>query len=161
MSLNKSTLSRAIEDVLDQKPSLPEAAASWAKAYLSYAQTAMSSASSLPINAAGNLGILQGAFTGGFQALSSTAAAAAIAGGVTAFWSATLWVGPTAAGTTAVPGNFSLAGALAQLFADNSKTSASEKASAFADAFDSGAKQVTVLDVLFVQPSPPVTGPIT
>jgi hypothetical protein len=161
MSLNKSTLASAIEDVLKKKPSLPEAALGWARAYGSYAQSAMSSVSSLPTNASGNLGILQGAFMGAFQARSSAGAAAAIAAGVVSFWTAILWVGPTAAGSTIMPGNVALSGTLAQLFSETGKKSESEKAGAFADAFDAGAKQVLVLDVLFVQPSPPVSGPIT
>jgi hypothetical protein len=161
MSLNKSTLSRAIEDVLNNKPAASEAAVSWAKAYVSYAQSAMSTASSLPTNAMGNLGILQGAFTGAFQAQTSTGAAAAISAGVTSFWTAIIWAGAAASGTTAMPGNVSLSGSLAQIFSDTGQKSASEKASALADAFASGAEQVVVLDIPNAQPAPPISGPIS
>ncbi|MCP4664710.1 MAG: hypothetical protein GY856_55730 [bacterium] len=161
MPLNKSTLSSALENVLKNKPSLAEAAQSWADAYAGYAQNAMSSASSLPTNAMGNLGLLQGAFAGAFQARSSAGAAAAIAAGVTSFWTAVVWTGGTAAGSTIVPGNMALSGSLAQIFADTEEKSESEKASAFADAFDAGAKQVVVLDIPHVQPAPPISGPIS
>jgi hypothetical protein len=161
MSLIKASLARALESVLQQKPSLPDAVLGWARAYLSYAQTAMSSVSSLPANAAGNLGLLQGAFQSAFQARSAPGAAAAIAAGVMSFWSTIVWVGPSASGSTVVPGNVSLSATLAQLFANTNKQSEGDKANAFADAFDAGAKQVIVLDVLFAQPSPPVSGPIT
>lgn len=161
MSLNKSTLSSALEDVLTKKQSLDEAALSWAKAYVSYAQNAMSSASSLPTNAMGNLSILQGAFLGAFQARSSSGAAAAVSAGVMSFWTAIIWVGATAAGATIVPGNFSLSGSLTAIFANSEQKSESEKAGALADAFDSGAKQVLVLDIPYAQPAPPISGPIS
>ena len=160
MSLNKSSLSSALEDVLNNKPAIEEAALSWAKAYVSYAQNAMSSASSLPTNAMGNLGILQGAFTGAFQSRTSTGAAAAISAGVTTFWAGIIWAGAAASGATIVPGNISLSGSLAQIFSDTEWKSASEKARALADAFDSGANQVVVLDIPFAQPAPPISGPI-
>ena len=77
------------------------------------------------------------------------------------FWSAMAWVGPTAAGVTASPGNASLAGTLAALFADTSAKSERDRAAAIADAFDAGAKLVIVNDVPFAQPAPPIVGPVS
>lgn len=161
MSLDKSTLAQSLEDVLNRKPGLADATLGWAKAYAAYAQSAMSSVSSLPTNAMGNMALLQNAFLAGFNARQPAATAGTIAAGITGFWSAILWVGPTAAGSTLVPGNFALAGALADVFGDLARKSASAKAAQLADAFDAGARQVMVLDVLFAQPAPPVSGPIS
>jgi hypothetical protein len=160
MSLNKSALARDLEDVLTGKPSLDETALSWANAYVSYAQNAMSAASSLPVNAAGGLGILQSAFAGAFRSQSASGAAAAIGAGVTSFWATILWVGATASGATIVPGNFSLSGSLTAVFTDTAQKSESEKAGALADALDAGAKQVIALEVPYAQPAPPISGPI-
>ncbi len=161
MALIKSTLSSSLEEVLNRKPSTDEAAQSFATAYVSYASGAMSSASSLATNAQGNLSILQGAFSGAFQARSPAGAAAAISAGVMAFWTAIVWSGPSAAGTTIVPGNFSLSGALSSIFANTGEMSESDKAGALADAFDTGAKLVMVTDIPYAQPAPPITGPIS
>ncbi len=162
MPLIKASLARDLETIFERKPgSAPEAALDWAKAYVSYASSALSGAASLPVTAPANLSLLVGAFTGAFQAQSPAGAAALLAQGVMGFWSAMVWVGPTAAGTTASPGNAALAGALTAAFSDTSDKSAGDKASQIADAFDTGAKLVIVNDILFVQPAPPVVAPIS
>ncbi len=161
MTLNKASLSSALEDVLTSKQSLDEAVVAWGKAYVSYAQNAMSTVTSLPTNAMGNLSILQGAFLGAFQSQTAPAAAAAISAGIMSFWTAIIWVGPTASGATIVPGNFSLSGSLTAIFANSQQMSEAEKATALAGAFDTGAKQVLVLDVPYAQPAPPISGPIS
>jgi hypothetical protein len=160
MPLIKSSLASALEQALKQKSALPAAAASWAQAYTTYAASALTSVGSLPVTAPANMGTLVGAFTAAFNSLATQAAASTMAQGVLAFWQSMVWVGPTAAGTTISPGNTALAGALAAVFADLSDKSEGDKASALADAFDAGAKAVMVSDVLFVQPAPPVIGPI-
>jgi hypothetical protein len=161
MPLMKSSLASELEKVFNEKPAVsPEAALRWAQAYVNYAAKALTSVSSLPITAPANMGILVGAFTVAFNSLAVQAAAAVMAQGVMAFWQAMVWVGPTAAGTSISPGNASLAGALGAIFSDLSEKSAGDKASELADAFDAGAKLVIVSDVLFVQPAPPVVGPI-
>ena len=120
----------------------------------------MSTASSLPVTAPANFGILLGAFVGGLSALSSVTAGALVAQGLLAYWQAMAWVGPTAIGVTAFPGNAALAAALAATFSDVSKKSAADKAKELADAFDAGAKMVIVSDVPLIQPAPPIVGPI-
>lgn len=162
MPLLADPLAKALEAVFDRKPgSVPDAAAGWANAYQSYAASAMSSLGSLPVTAPASFGVLLSAFTGGLQAQTSSGAAGLIAQGVMSFWSAMVWVGPTAVGTTASPGNASLAAALGAVFADTSEKTAGEKARKIADAFDGGAKLVMVNDVLLIQPAPPVVAPIS
>jgi hypothetical protein len=163
MPLLAGPLSKALEAIFQQKPPAAAAAAAlWATAYLSYAASAMSSASSLPVAAAAGLPTLLGAFTGAFQKdQSASGAAGQIAQGVISFWSAQVWVGPTAAGVTTSPGNSSLASALGDIFGDTSDKTAAEKAQKIADAFDAGAKLVIVTDTPFVQPAPPIVGPIS
>jgi len=161
MPLIKPSLSSDLERALEEEPSLEEAALKWAQAYSAYAQKAMSSASSLPTNASGNVGMLQSAFSGALRAQTASGAAAAMGSGVMSFWSAIVWVGAAASGSTLVPGNFSLVGALTQVFSDTEQKSAAEKAGALADAFDAGAKQVVVMDIPFVQPAPPIIGRIS
>jgi hypothetical protein len=161
MPLMKSSLSQELESIFKRKPgSAAEAAADWAKAYVSYAASALSSAGSLPVTAMANLSMVVGAFTGAFQAQSAAGAAALMAQGVMGFWSAMVWVGPAAAGTTLSPGNFALTGALSAVFADTSKKSEGDKAGQIADAFDAGAKLVMVSDIPFV-PGPPIVAPIS
>src|SRR5262245_17707661 len=119
MPLVKSSLAVDLENIFNQKPSTAaDAAASWAQAYTTYAANALSTATSLPITAPANMGILVGAFTSAFNAMDSQAAAALMAQGVMAFWQAMVWVGSTAAGTTASPGNTALGGALGATFSD-------------------------------------------
>jgi hypothetical protein len=162
MPLMKASLSRDLADIFKRKPSSPpEAAVDWAKAYVAYGGSALSSAASLPVTAPANLPILIGAFTGAFQAQSPAGAAALMAQGVMGFWSAMAWVGPAAAGVTASPGNAALAAALSAVFADTSKKSEGDKANQIADAFDSGAKLVIVSDIPFAQPAPPIVAPIS
>ena len=159
MALIKSSLRQKLESVLDAQPKSADAAGSdWANAYLDYASLAMSSMSSLPVTASASLGLLVSAFTAGFQAQGSSAAGAQIAQGVSSFWSAQAWVGPGLVGTTASPGNEALASSLSAIFADTSGSNA-DKASALADAFDSGAKSVMVSDVSPVPVT--VVGPIS
>src|SRR5262245_25599876 len=161
MPLVKSTLAAQLENIFNQKPATSaDAAVSWAQAYTSYAASALSTASSLPVTAAANTGILVGAFTSAFNALATQAAAAVMVQGVMAFWQAMVWAGPTAAGTTASPGNAALAGALGAIFSDTSDKTASDKASELADAFDAGAKLVIVSDIPFAPPPTPIVGPI-
>ncbi|HEX7119494.1 MAG TPA: hypothetical protein VF212_11940 [Longimicrobiales bacterium] len=160
MALTRSTLADALADVFQSRPSTTaEAGLRWARAYHAYASGALSAAGSLPVNAAAGFGILVGAFTGALAAMDAEAAAAAITAGVMVFWQSMAWAGPTAAGTTAAPGNFALVPALAAIFAD-SGGGAREKADRLADAFDAGARMVIVVDVPFVQPAPPIVGPI-
>lgn len=162
MPLLANPLAQALEAVFQQKPSsVLDAASGWACAYQSYAASALSSAGGLPVTAPLNFGILLGAFAGAFMAQTSSGAAALMAQGVMSFWSAMVWVGPLAAGTTISPGNSSLSSALGSLFDDTSESTAGDKARRFADAFDAGAKLVIVSDVLFIQPSSPVVGPIS
>lgn len=162
MPLVKSTLSQSLEAVYRAKPSASaQAAADWAQAYLAFAATALSSAGSLPVTAAANLGILLGAFTGAFEARSASGAASLMASGVTGFWSAMVWAGPAAVGTTLSPGNMSLASALAAVFSDTSDKSDGDKARQIADAFEAGAKTVMVNDIPLIQPAPPIVGPIS
>lgn len=161
MALNKSTLADALARVLEASPATAaDAAAQWANAYAGYAAAATSSASSLPVNAAANVAILLGGFQSGLAALMPVSAGALVAQGVTTFWQAIAWVGPTASGTTAFPGNASLAAMLAAIFTDLGRKSPQDKANELADAFDAGARTVLVVDVPFVQPAPPIIGPI-
>jgi hypothetical protein len=161
MPLSASTLAQDLERVFNAKPvSAADAAAAWANAYQTYATGALSVAASLPVGAPANFGILLGAFTGGLSAFTAVSAGALIAQGIAAYWQAMAWVGPTAAGVTAFPGNVALAAALGALFADLSGKSAADKANDLASAFDAGAKAVVVSDVPFVQPLPPIVGPI-
>ena len=160
MALNDSALAKDLERVLGSEPaSTVDAASAWMKAYQSYAQGALSTASSLPVTVPANASILLGGFTAGLSALTSATAGALIAQGITAFWQAMVWVGPTAAGTTSSPGNTALAGALAAVFGDLSGRSAAAKASDLAKAFDAGAKAVIVSDIPFI-PGAAIVGPI-
>jgi hypothetical protein len=162
MALVKSTLAQQLEDVLKRKSgTAADAAAGWATAYVSYAASAMSSASSLATTAAANQGVLVSAFSAAFSSQTSAGAAAAIETGVMSFWTAMVWAGPTAVGSTLSPGNAGLSAALAAIFADTSKQSESDKANHLADAFDAGARLVIVNDVPLVQPAPPIVGPIS
>ncbi len=162
MPLMKSGLSQQLESILKRRPaSAPEAGADWAQAYVSYAASALSGAGSLPVTAMASLSLVTSAFTGAFQAQSPAGAAALMAQGVMGFWSAMVWVGPTAAGTTVAPGNFALSAALGAVFSDTSKKSEGDKASEIADAFDAGAKLVMVSDIPFIQPAPPIVAPIS
>jgi len=161
MPLSRSTLANALQRVFDASPATAaDAAAQWANAYAGYAGGAISSASSLPVNAAANSAILLGGFQGGLAAFTPMSAGALVAWGIITFWQAIVWVGPTASGATAFPGNAGLAPALAAIFADLSRKSPQDKANDLADVFDAGAKTVIVMDVPFVQPAPPIVGPI-
>ncbi|MEP7305158.1 MAG: hypothetical protein ABJA98_06540 [Acidobacteriota bacterium] len=162
MPLSKSTLAQDLERVLTDKPSsAADAAAGWAKAYLTYATGALSTASSLPVSAPAGFSLVLGAFQAGFAAQSSGTAGAVVAQGLTAFWQGIAWVGPTAVGVTAFPGNPALAADLGALFADLGGKSAADKANDLASAFDTGAKAVIVSDVPLIQPAPPIVGPIS
>jgi len=162
MPLQKSSLSQDLESLFKNKPSAAaQAASTWASAYVSYASGALSAASSLPVTAASNQSMLVGAFTAAFSSMTSAGAAALMSQGVIGFWTAMVWVGPTAVGTTVFPGNPALSGALAAIFADTSNQSESDKARALADAFDAGAKMIIVSDVPLVQPAPPIVGPVS
>lgn len=161
MPLSASALAQELERVFTTKSaSSVDAAAAWANAYRTYATGALSVAASLPVGAPANFGILLGAFTAGLSALTAVTAAALIAYGITAYWQAMIWTGPTAAGTTVFPGNAALAATLGGIFADLSGKSATDKANDLATAFDAGARAVVVSDVPFVQPAPPIVGPI-
>jgi hypothetical protein len=158
MALVKSTLSQKLQSLLDARPgSTSDAGSDWANAYLAYASLGMSSQSSLPVAAAASLGLLVGAFTGAFEARSSTAAGAQIAQGVQSFWASQVWVGPAIVGTTAFPGNMALASELSSIFSDTSGSNG-DKAGRIADAFDAGAKTVMVQDIT---PVSTVVGPIS
>ena len=162
MPLVKAKLARELENILPgEYYSSPEAAERWARAYVSFAGTAVSSAGSLPANAQGNMGIVVGAFTGAFNSLSSAGAASAIASGILSFWQAIVWVGPTASGATIWPGNCSLSATLQMIFEDRRGKSVGDKAGELADAFEAGAKIVMVSDIPYVQPAPPIVGPIS
>jgi hypothetical protein len=162
MPLLKSTLAQQLESLFQSRPASPaQAASSWASAYVSYASAGLSAAASLPVTAAANQSMLVGAFTAGLSSMTSAGAAALMAAGVTGFWSAMVWAGPTAAGTTLFPGNPTLATALGAVFADTSGQSEADKARALADAFDAGAKLVIVNDLPLVQPAPPIVGPVS
>jgi hypothetical protein len=161
MALNKSTLADALARVLEASPATAaDAAAQWANAYAGYATAATSSAFSLPVNAAANVAILLGGFQSGLAALMPVSAGVLVAQGVMTFWQTIAWVGPTASGTTAFPGNAGLAAMLAAIFTDLGRKSPQDKANELADAFDAGARTVLVVDVPFVQPAPPIIGPI-
>jgi hypothetical protein len=161
MPLSKSALAQQLEQLIrNRPPTVADAAAAWANAYVGYAASAISAAASLPLNATGNFGILLGGFQGGLAALTPAGAAALIAQGVSAFWQAIAWTGPLAAGTTTVPGNTALAATLSAIFADLGNSTPAEKANRIADAFDLGARAVIVTDVPFVQPAPPIVAPI-
>ena len=160
MPLNASSLADSLQRLFESKPaSSADAAMAWANAYQSYASAALSSAASLPVTAPANFGLLMTAFQG-LSAMAPMAAAAIVAQGVTAYWQAMVWAGPTAAGTTAFPGNPTLATALAAVFSDLSDKSPAQKAQDIASAFDAGARMVIVSDVPIVQPAPPIVGPI-
>ncbi|WP_338699877.1 hypothetical protein V5279_18915 [Bradyrhizobium sp. 26S5] len=161
MPLSKDTLAQQLEQLFNSKPATPaDAAAAWANAYLSYAGSAISLAASLPVNAPANFGILLGAFQGGFASLAPANAGAIIAQGIIGFWQSLAWVGVTATGTTAFPGNGALPAALVAIFSDLGKKSARDKASQLSDVFHAGARSVIVSDIPFVQPAPPILGPI-
>lgn len=160
MPLIKSTLSSALQDVLENKPDpVASAASDWAQAYVSYAASAISSVSSLASNANGNKSILLGAFSSAFASQDTSMAASTIAQGVISFWQAIIWSGATAVGSTTSPGNFSLSSALSGIFSDTTESSAGDRAKQLADAFDAGARQVMVTDVL-TSTGVPVVGPI-
>lgn len=162
MPLLKSTLAQQLEKQFSGKPSSPaQAASEWASAYVSYAASALSAGTSLPVTATANQSLLVSAFTAAFQTQSSSGAAAAMAQGVSGFWTAMVWSGPLAVGTTVFPGNAALSSALSAIFADTSKQSDGDKARALADAFDAGAKMVIVNDIPLIQPAPPIVGPIS
>jgi hypothetical protein len=147
MPLQKSSLAQDLENIFKSKPaSTADAASQWAKAYVTYAQAALSSLSSLPVTAMANLSLVQGAFTGGLAALSSATAGSLIAQGITSYWQAMTWVGPAITGVTTFPGNAALASALSAVFSDLSKKSNADKAKDIADAFDAGATSVMVAD---------------
>ncbi|MCP4368481.1 MAG: hypothetical protein GY797_10290 [Deltaproteobacteria bacterium] len=163
MPLIKNTLEKELEDILDRgKPSSSaEGASLWSKAYVAYASGALSKAGSFPTNAQPNMGILIGAFSSAFNSLSATTAASLIAQGIMSYWQAIVWVGPAAAGATSLPGNLSLSANLSVVLLDLSEKTPAEKSKEFADIFDLGAKLVVVSDVPFVQPAPPIVGPIS
>jgi hypothetical protein len=161
MALNKSTLADALARVLEASPATAaDAAAQWANAYAGYAAAATSSAFSLPVNAAANVAILLGGFQSGLAALLPVSAGALVAQAVMTFWQAIAWVGPTASGTTAFAGNAGLAAMLAAIFTDLGRKSPQDKANELADAFDAGARTVVIVEVPFIQPAPPIVGPI-
>jgi hypothetical protein len=162
MPLIKTTLAQELENIFNKKPgSAPQAALLWAKAYTGYAANAISKAGSLPVNAQANQGILIGAFTSAFNSMAAAAAAALMVQGIVAFWQAIAWTGPTAAGVTTVPGNLSLTAQLSVIFLDLDDKTSADKAQELADAFDAGAKMVIVSDIPYVQPAPPIVGPIS
>lgn len=162
MPLMKATLARQLEASLKRRPqSAAEAASDWATAYVAYASLALSAAASLPTTASANQGILLGGFTSAFQAQSPSSAAASITQAVITFWTAMVWTGPAAAGTTVSPGNAALSSALSALFSDTGSKTEADKARELADAFDAGAKLVIVNDIPLVQPAPPIVGPIS
>ena len=161
MALSKSTLAEALARVLQASPTTAaEAAVQWANAYVNYAMASTSSAFSLPVNATANFTILLTGFQAGLAALMPVSAGALVAQGVITFWQTITWAGPTASGTTAFPGNAGLASTLAAIFTDLSRKTPQDKANELADAFDAGATTVIVVDVPFVQPAPPIVGPI-
>ena len=162
MPLMKSGLAQDLEDVFTRRPaSVADAAAAWAKAYVSYASAAMSSASSAAVSASAGLAPLTAAFTAALGSQASQAAAAAMTQGVVTFWQSMVWIGATAAGMTMVPGNMALTNGLSAVFSDTSEASAGAKGSRVADAFDAGAKSVIVNDIPLIQPGPPIIGPIS
>jgi hypothetical protein len=161
MPLQKSLLSQKLEKQFGAKPASPaQAAFDWASAYVSYAASALSTGGSLPVTALANQGLVVSAFTAALQAQSSSGAAAAMAQGVTAFWTALVWVGPATAGTTLFPGNPTLAAELSAIFADSSEKSDADKARALADAFEAGAKLVLVNDIQTAS-GVPIVGPVS
>ncbi len=160
MALNKSTLADALAKIFDSKPSSSaEAGLQWAQAYHNYASGAMTSVASLPVNISAGLPILIGAFTGALTAMQAQASALAMAGGVMVFWQTIAWAGPTAAGATAVPGNFALIPALVAIFSDSGGGSNRDKAGKLADAFDAGARLVVASEAHLVT-GVPIIGPI-
>ncbi len=160
MALNKSSLTDALANIFDSKPSSSvEAGLQWAQAYYSYASGAMTSVASLPVNAPAGLPILIGAFSTALTIKQPQASAAAMAGGVMLFWQVIAWAGPTASGATAVPGNFALIPALAGIFADAGGGGNRDKAGKLADAFDAGAKLVIAAEFHLVT-GVPLVGPI-
>jgi len=161
MALQKSTLSQSLEKQFGEKPaSAAQAALEWASAYVSYAAAALSKGGSLPVTALANQALVVSAFTTALQAQTSSGAAAAMAQGVQAFWTALVWVGPTTTGTTLFPGNATLAAQLSSIFADTSQQSDADKARALADAFDAGARLVLVNDIQ-IPAGAPTVGPIS
>jgi hypothetical protein len=161
MPLVKETLQSQLRRIIESMPERAPAPQEWAMAYLSYASTAMSGASSFPVTAMANAGILIGAFTGAFASESASGSANAIAGGIQSFWQAMVWAGATASGTTLSAGNYGLSASLQGIFGDVEEKSAADKAGEIADAFHSGAGEVMVMDIPFAQPAPPITGPIS
>jgi hypothetical protein len=161
MPLIKATLQNQLQQIIEAMPSRGVAPAQWAMAYVSYAAVAMSSAGSLPVTAMVNLGMVVGGFSGGFSSESASDCASAIANGIKAFWQAMVWVGGTAAGSTVSAGNSSLSSSLESIFSNVENCSAPQKAGEIADAFHLGAMEVMVNDILFIQPAPPLTGPIS
>jgi hypothetical protein len=160
MSLDKSTLAQALEDVYTRRPSsVAEAGSDWAKAYVSYASGGASPTQGLPVTAMAGLSTLTAAFTAALGIQTPAGSAGAMAQGVMAFWQAIVWVSPAYAGATTVPGNFTLAGALAAVFGDLDQKSERDKAGAVADAFDAGAKMVMITDIQTTTGVPTV-GPV-
>jgi hypothetical protein len=154
MPLVKSSLSSALVSTFEQKPSsVADAASQWADAYVSYAAAAMTSTGGAAMTAQAGKGSLVAAFTGAFNTQTAQGAAAAMSAGVMAFWMAIAWQG-AGTGVTTSPGNASLTSSLAAVFSDVEESSASDKADAIADAFDSGAKTVIVTDTIPAAPSP-------
>jgi hypothetical protein len=154
MPLVKSTLSGMLTSTFEQKPSsVADAAAQWADAYVAYASAAMTSTGGAATTAQAGKGALVGAFTGALSTQTSQGAAAAMSGGVMAFWMSIAWQG-AGTGVTTSPGNASLTSDLAAVFSDVEESSASDKAGKIADAFDSGAKTVIVTDTIPAAPSP-------
>jgi hypothetical protein len=161
MPLMKSSLADALANLFESEPSSPaDAGQRWAQAYLSYASAALSPTGGVPVNAAAGLSVLGGAFTSALGTHDAAGSAGAMSTGVTAFWQMMIWTGAAAAGVTAAPGNFALTPALTAIFGDTGQAGVRDKADRIADAFDAGAKMVIVVDTPFVQPAPPVVGPI-
>ena len=161
MPLSKSTLAQALEGVYSHRPaSVAQAGSDWAQAYVSYASGATSPTGGLPVTAMAGLSPLTAAFTAALGVQTAAGSGGVMAQGVMAFWQTIAWVGAAAVGTTTVPGNFSLAAALAAVFADLDKKSVRDKAGAVADAFDAGTKTVLVVDVMTAT-GVPTPGPIS
>jgi hypothetical protein len=147
MPLVKSSLSSALANIFASYPSSrSDAAQQMAQAYVSYAAAALSPTGGAAVNAMAGVSSLTSAFSGALQQEDPNGTASAMATGVQTFWQTIMWVG-AATGSTTVPGNFALTSALGAVFSDLGDSSASERADRIADAFDSGAKTVIVLDV--------------
>lgn len=160
MPLIKSSLASALTNLFESEPSATaDAGLRMAEAYLSYASAALSPTGGAAVNAAAGLSVLSGAFTSALATQDSDGAAAAMSAGVMAFWQMIAWSGAAAVGVTAAPGNFALTSTLSSIFSDTSESSARDRADRIADAFDTGAKLVIVVDTL-TSTGAPVPGPI-